>query len=45
MDQGFPKIGCGLAGGDEPRIIAMIQKFSEELLITGGTVTVVEFAP
>ena len=41
---GFPKIGCGLAGGDEPRIMAMIQKFSDDLLITGGTVTVVEFS-
>lgn len=41
---GFPMIGCGLAGGNEPRIMAMIQKFSDELLLTGGTVTVVEFS-
>ena len=42
---GFPKIGCGLAGGDEPCIMAMIQKFSFDLLLTGGNVTVVEFVP
>jgi O-acetyl-ADP-ribose deacetylase (regulator of RNase III) len=41
---GFPKIGCGLAGGDETVIMSMLQEFSDDLLLTGGTVTVVEFA-
>jgi O-acetyl-ADP-ribose deacetylase (regulator of RNase III) len=41
---GFPKIGCGLAGGDEQVIMDMLQEFSANLLPTGGTVTVVEFA-
>jgi O-acetyl-ADP-ribose deacetylase (regulator of RNase III) len=41
---GFPKIGCGLAGGNEKIIMDMLQQFSDNLLLTGGTVTVVEFA-
>lgn len=37
---GFPKIGCGLAGGDEARILTMIDDFSKTI---EGTVTVVEW--
>jgi O-acetyl-ADP-ribose deacetylase (regulator of RNase III) len=43
-DFGFPKIGCGLAGGNETVIMEMLQKFSDDLSLTGGTVTIVEFA-
>lgn len=42
---GFPKIGCGLAGGDEISIMGMIEDFSRVIGKTGGSVTVVEFAP
>lgn len=43
---GLPKIGCGLAGGDEARIMKLIQDFSIEVSDEHhGTVTVVEFAP
>jgi O-acetyl-ADP-ribose deacetylase (regulator of RNase III) len=41
---GFPKIGCGLAGGIEARIMTMLRQFASELEVTGGAVTVVEFA-
>jgi O-acetyl-ADP-ribose deacetylase (regulator of RNase III) len=37
---GFPKIGCGLAGGNERRILDMIDDFSK---LINGSVTVVEF--
>ena len=40
---GFPYIGCGLAGGDEPRIIAMIEKFAQDIHNDGGSVTLVRF--
>ena len=40
---GFQKIGCGLAGGDEFRIMSMIEDFSRQVGLGGGTVTVVEF--
>jgi O-acetyl-ADP-ribose deacetylase (regulator of RNase III) len=40
---GFPKIGCGLAGGDEFRIMSMIEDFSRKIGLSGGSVTVVEF--
>jgi len=40
---GLPKIGCGLAGGDEARIMAMIEDFSQVIEKTGGSATVVEF--
>ncbi len=40
---GFPKIGCGLAGGNEQVIMQMIQEFSDVIAHSGGTVTVVEF--
>lgn len=39
---GFPKIGCGLAGGDEKVIMNMLRLFAESLGSV-GTVTVVEF--
>lgn len=42
---GFPKIGCGLAGGDEKTIVAMLEDFAIQIEITGGTVTLVEFVP
>lgn len=41
---GFPKIGCGLAGGDEKRIMAMLEEFAVDLG-NYGNVTVVEFSP
>jgi O-acetyl-ADP-ribose deacetylase (regulator of RNase III) len=40
---GFPYIGCGLAGGDKDRIIAMLEDFAEKISIAGGSVTLVEF--
>lgn len=40
---GFPYIGCGLAGGDEPRIIAMIEDFAHYVTKDGGSVTLVKF--
>lgn len=40
---GFPKIGCGLAGGDESRILSMIDNFNNIITKTGGTATVVEY--
>lgn len=38
---GFPKIGCGLAGGSENRIMKMIKDFSKKVDEMGGSVTVV----
>jgi O-acetyl-ADP-ribose deacetylase (regulator of RNase III) len=45
VDIGFPYIGCGLAGGDEERIVAMIEDFAFELSRsdTPATVTLVKF--
>jgi O-acetyl-ADP-ribose deacetylase (regulator of RNase III) len=40
---GFPYIGCGLAGGNEPRIIAMIEDFTHNINNDGGSVTLVRF--
>ena len=40
---GFPYIGCGLAGGDKKRIVAMLENFAKEISTTGGTATLVEF--
>jgi len=37
---GFPKIGCGLAGGNEEKIMNMIDDFSKNV---NGDVTVVEW--
>lgn len=41
---GFPLIGCGLAGGDEVRILKMIEDFSLVVEEQGSTVTVVEWS-
>ena len=40
---GFPMIGCGLAGGDEERIMLMLEDFAEKVERTGGTVTLVKY--
>jgi len=40
---GFPKIGCGLAGGDEYRIIKMLDAFAVAIEATGGSATLVEY--
>lgn len=40
---GFPKIGMGLAGGDEQRIMAMLEEFANTVADSGGSVTLVEF--
>lgn len=40
---GFPRIGCGLAGGDESVIVQMLEEFSKQIESTGGTVTLVKF--
>jgi O-acetyl-ADP-ribose deacetylase (regulator of RNase III) len=42
---GFPLIGCGLAGGDKDRIMAMLTDFADDVYVTDGKVSVVEFAP
>lgn len=42
---GLPYIGMGLAGGDSPRIIAMIEQFADKVSATGGSVTLVEYQP
>lgn len=40
---GFPLIGCGLAGGNKTVIMEMLQDFADNVKMTGGTVTIVEF--
>lgn len=40
---GFPKIGMGLAGGDEDIIMILLEDFSRRTESTGGSVTIVEF--
>lgn len=40
---GFPMIGMGLAGGNAERILAMLDDFSQNVQIRGGSVTLVEF--
>ena len=40
---GMPMIGMGLAGGDPERIIPMLEKFSEKMTASGGSVTLVEY--
>ena len=42
---GFPLIGMGLAGGDAERIIASLERFTAQVESTGGSVTLVEYAP
>lgn len=41
---GLPKIGCGLAHGDESAIMKIIEGFCEKVEASGGHVTVVEYA-
>ena len=41
---GLPLIGMGLAGGDEGRIIPMIERFAEHVERQGGTVTIVKWS-
>lgn len=43
MKIGLPYIGMGLAGGDRTRILAMIEKFAEQVADRGGSVTLVEY--
>lgn len=40
---GFPYIGMGLAGGDEIRIIKMLEDFADTVTKEGGSVTLVRF--
>lgn len=40
---GFPKIGCGLAGGDEALIVAKLERFAKAVK-PWGVVTLVEYA-
>jgi len=40
---GLPKIGCGLAGGDEDLVMEIIQSFDDLISKSGGEVTVVEY--
>jgi O-acetyl-ADP-ribose deacetylase (regulator of RNase III) len=42
---GFPYIGCGLAGGDKDRIIAMLEAFADKVSAQGGSVTLVSYEP
>lgn len=41
---GLPYIGCGIAGGDQEKIVDMIEKFAIKAAEDGTTVTLVEFA-
>jgi O-acetyl-ADP-ribose deacetylase (regulator of RNase III) len=42
---GFPYLGCGLAGGDEERIITLLEEFAFDLSLsdTPATVTLVKY--
>ena len=40
---GFPYIGMGLAGGNEEKIIGLLEQFAERVAKTGGSVTLVKF--
>lgn len=40
---GMPYIGMGLAGGDETRIMKMIEKFANDVNENGGSVTLVKY--
>lgn len=42
---GFPMIGMGLAGGDKARIMGLLRNFADEIASTGGSATLVEYAP
>lgn len=39
---GFPYIGCGLAGGDQSRIVSMLESFSD-ICATFAIITLVEY--
>ena len=41
---GLPYIGMGLAGGNQAAIMRMIESFSDQITLAGGSVTLVEFA-
>lgn len=43
-DFGFPYIGMGLAGGDQRRIIGLLEWFADSIENTGGSATLVEYA-
>lgn len=43
-DFGFPYIGMGLAGGNEQRIIGLLEWFAGEVGKMGGSATLVEYA-
>lgn len=40
---GFPLIGCGLAGGDKDKVVAMLEEFSNTVAVDGGSATLVEY--
>ena len=40
---GLPYIGCGIAGGDQNKILDIMELFAIKFAKTGGTVTLVEF--
>jgi O-acetyl-ADP-ribose deacetylase (regulator of RNase III) len=42
---GLPYIGCGIAGGDQNKIVDIFQLFAIKAAKDGTTVTLVEFAP
>lgn len=41
---GFPYIGMGLAGGDETKILKLLEDFAKSVSAVGGSVTLVEYA-
>ena len=42
---GFPLIGCGLAGGDERRVLGSLEVFARKIDGRGGSVTLVMYKP
>lgn len=42
---GLPYIGMGLAGGDKATIMKIIEEFADTVHNTGGSVTIVQYAP
>jgi len=40
---GFPYIGCGLAGGNEAKIVDMLKDFDRKISFYGGSVTLVKY--
>jgi O-acetyl-ADP-ribose deacetylase (regulator of RNase III) len=40
---GLPYIGMGLAGGDSEMIMSIIEDFADNMSVSGGSVTLVEF--